>query len=287
MAVVAGSDRDRRQGSAAAMAFVISKIFWALLAPANIVLIILIVSALALARKSRRYVARGAALMAAAAILAPGLLPIGYLFTQPLEDRFPPPPAPPARVDGIVILGGSPQPDLAASRGVVALNDTAERMTEAVALARRYPDARLVFTGGSAALIPTGNVEATVANRLFTELGLADGRVEYEAEARNTRENAELARKLAKPKPGETWLLVTSARHMPRSVGCFRQAGWGEIVPWPVDYRTKRAIEWTPSLDFAGALDTVNDAAHEWIGLVAYRLLGYTDAWFPAPRAPL
>lgn len=269
------------------MAFVISKIFWALLAPANIVLIVLIVSAVALARNTRRYMARGAALMAAAAILAPGLLPIGYLFIQPLEDRFPPPTAAPGHVDGIVILGGSPQPDLSASRGVVALNETAERMTEAVALARRYPNARLIFTGGSAALIPSGNVEATVARRFFAEMGLPEGRVAYESQSRNTRENATLALNLAGPKPGETWLLVTSARHMPRAVGCFRQAGWGEILPWPVDYKTKREIDWTPSLDFAAALDNVNDAAHEWIGLVAYRLLGYTDAWFPAPRAPL
>ncbi len=275
------------QGRVAAMAFVISKIFWALLAPANVILIVLMVAALMTGRRSRPVLARVAAIAAAAVILAAGVLPIGYLLLRPLEDRFPPPAAAPARVDGIVILGGAIQPELAASRDTVALNDTAERMTAAVALARRYPEARLVFTGGSAAVLPGGRTEADVARRFFAEMGLPDDRVAYEARSRNTRENARFTLDLVQPKPGETWLLVTSARHMPRSVGCFRQAGWSEIVPWPVDYKTKRTIEWTPSLDFAAALEGVNDAAHEWIGLVAYRLLGYTDAWFPAPRAPL
>lgn len=267
------------------MAFVISKIFWALLAPANVILIILMVAAVAMAWRSRAVLARTAAIAAAVLILAAGVLPIGYLLLRPLEDRFPPPAPIPGEVHGIVILGGSVQPDLSASRDTVALNDTAERMTVAVALARRYPDARMVFTGGSAALLPSGHTEAEVARRFFAEMGLPEGRVAYEARSRNTRENARFTRDLVQPKPGETWLLVTSARHMPRSVGCFRAIGWGAIVPWPVDYKAPRSVDWTPSFDLAGALDGINDATHEWIGLAAYRLLGYTDAWFPGPEA--
>jgi uncharacterized SAM-binding protein YcdF (DUF218 family) len=273
------------QGRVAAMAFVISKIFWALLAPANVILMILIVAALAMGRRSRPVLARVAAIAAAAVILAAGVLPIGYLLLRPLENRFPPPAAAPAHVDGIVILGGAIQPELSASRDTVALNETAERMTAAVALARRYPGARLVFTGGSAAVLPGGRTEADVARRYFAEMGLAEDRVAYEAQARNTRENARFTLDLMQPKPGETWLLVTSARHMPRSVGCFRAVGWDAIVPWPVDYMTRRTIDWTPGFDLAGGLVAINDATHEWIGLVAYRLLGYTAEWFPAPRA--
>lgn len=267
------------------MAFVISKIFWALLAPANVILIVLMIAALMMGRRSRPVLARVAAIAAAAVILAAGVLPIGYLLLRPLENRFPPPAVAPARVDGIVILGGAIQPELAASRDTVALNDTAERMTVAVALARRYPEARLVFTGGSAAVLPGGRTEADVARRFFAEMGLPDDRVAYEARSRNTRENARYTHDLVQPKPGETWLLVTSARHMPRSVGSFRAVGWGAIVPWPVDYMTRRTIDWTPGFDLAAGLVAINDAAHEWIGLAAYRLLGYSAEWYPAPRA--
>ena len=123
------------------------------------------------------------------------------------------------------MLGGAVDQNLTEARGIPALNGAAERMTEFVVLARRYPEAKLVFTGGQGSLVHGGTTEADVARRLFDALGVPEARVTYEDEARNTWENALLTRRLVEPKPGETWLLVTSASHMPRSVGAFRQAG--------------------------------------------------------------
>lgn len=266
------------------MFFILSKISWALLAPANVMLLLLVVATIALAWRPRWRVARWLAAVSALVILAGGSLPIGYLLQRTLEDRFPRPATLPPRIDGIVVLGGAVQPDLAASRDVVALNDTAERMTEAIVLAHRYPEARLIFTGGSARLLPTGNTEASTAKRFFTEQGLPEDRVEYEARSRNTFENARYTFDLVKPKPGETWLLVTSARHIPRSMGCFRQVGWGDIVPWPVDYTTKTDMDLMPWANLILGLVDLNDGLHEWIGLAAYRVWGYSNAWFPGPR---
>lgn len=266
------------------MFFILSKISWALLAPANVMLMLLVVATIALVWRPRWRVARWLAAVSAVVILAGGSLPIGYLLQRALEDRFPRPVALPARVDGIVVLGGAVQPDLAVARGVVALNDTAERMTEAVALSRRYPGARLIFTGGSARLLPNGNTEAATAKRFFIGQGLAEDRVEYEAQSRNTYENARYTYDLVKPRPGETWLLVTSARHMPRSMGCFRQVGWGSILPWPVDYTTKPDLDLVPWANLVIGLVDLNDGLHEWIGLAAYRLSGYSSEWFPGPR---
>ena len=169
------------------------------------------------------------------------MLPLHVWVQMPLEDRFPRPDPPPARVDGIVVLGGAVEQDLTEARGIPALNGAAERMTEPVALMRRYPDARLVFTGGQGALLHGGLTEADVARQLWTGMGVPPERMVFETASRNTHENAVLARALAKPRPGETWLLITSASHMPRSVGVFRQAGW-TVVPWPVNYRTGRGI---------------------------------------------
>ena len=67
-------------------------------------------------------------------------------------------------------------------------------------------------------------------------------RIELEGKSRNTAENATFSKALANPKPGERWLLVTSAHHMPRSVGCFRRAGFA-VEAYPVDWRTRGAAD--------------------------------------------
>ena len=173
------------------------------------------------------------------------------------------------------MLGGAVEQDLTEAHGIPALNGAAERMTETVALALRHPQARVVFTGGSSAVIPGGV-------RLFADLGLPEARLTFEQESRNTYENAVLTRRLVQPRAEELWLLVTSASHMPRAVGCFRAAGWS-VVPWPVNYTTAAdpALWWR--WPFPTRLNHAEWALREWVGLVSYRLMGRTDALFPAP----
>ena len=120
------------------------------------------------------------------------MLPLHVWVQMPLEDRFPRPDPPPARVDGIVVLGGAVEQDLTEARGIPALNGAAERMTEPVALMRRYPEARLVFTGGQGALLHGGLTEADVARQLWTGMGVPPERVVFETASRNTHENAVL-----------------------------------------------------------------------------------------------
>jgi uncharacterized SAM-binding protein YcdF (DUF218 family) len=119
---------------------------------------------------------------------------------------------------------------------------------------------------------------------LFDSLGLPPGRVLFESASRTTFENAILSRDLVAPSPGQTWLLVTSASHMPRSVGVFRRAGW-PVMPWPVGYKTMRAGAAPFALTLGVRIENLDWAFHEWIGLVAYRLMDRTDSWFPAPAA--
>jgi uncharacterized SAM-binding protein YcdF (DUF218 family) len=114
-------------------------------------------------------------------------------------------------------------------------------------------------------------------------MGFDVGRVRFEREARNTHENAVYTKRLADPQPGETWLLVTSAMHMPRTVGVFRAAGWNAI-PFPVDFTTKQKFGlFYFGLPLSNRLSGIDAAAHEWIGLFVYRLLGYTDSILPGP----
>ena len=141
----------------------------------------------------------------------------------------------------------------------------------------------MLVSGGDGTINPGPLSEAAATQDLLVQLGVAAERIELESVARNTYENAVLSYEAAKPKPGETWLLVTSAIHMPRAVGCFRRAGW-TIVPYPVDYHTATTIATAPGLLLADHLMLVNGAAKEWLGLAAYYVLGRSDALLPAPR---
>lgn len=260
------------------MGFVISKIIWALLAPDSLLFLLLLGAWLWHRRRpalSRSLLGLGLLFIAALA-----LLPLTHWCAAPLEHRFAAPQTL-ARVDGIIVLGGALELENTVTLQQPALNAAAERMTAFAALARQYPQARLVFTGGSGLVRNTTYTEADVARALFESLGVDQARMIYENASRNTWENALYSKKLVDPKPGETWLLVTSAWHMPRSVGCFRKAGW-EVVPYPVDYIGNDS-HWA-SFNASRQLVELGLVEKEWLGLLSYHLLNRTDALFPAPR---
>ena len=263
------------------IAFLLSKILWFPARPGHFALIIGAIG-LAMIWRGRRF---GLWLVLGCLTFFFLLIatPISQFILLPLEDRFPRPAAAPARVDGIVVLGGAVDQNITEARGIPAINGAAERMTEAVALARRFPNARIAFTGGQGSLVHGGVTEADVARQFFESLGLSGPRVIYEAQAANTHQNAVLTWDLLQPKADEVWLLVTSASHMPRSMGVFRKAGWKDIIAWPVNYRTGHGFAALYDAPFPERLSQFEWGFREWIGLVAYRLMGRTDAIFPAP----
>ncbi len=263
--------------------FAVSKVFWLIADPGNLLLAALVLGAVLGWTRWRRAGRRLVAAVAAVA-LAIAVLPVDDWLTMPLENRFPPPASLPAEITGIIVLGGSIQPTITHWRGQPSLNGHAERLTEFVALARRYPDAKLIFTGGSGSLGFPDLKETVGARELLARLGLPAERIIFEAESRNTHENAVYSRAIAAPRPDQRWILITSAFHMPRSVGCFRAVGW-HVIPFPVDYMTTGRVSLVPSVNLIGGLGGVQLALHEWIGMIAYRILGHTDAAFPGPPA--
>jgi uncharacterized SAM-binding protein YcdF (DUF218 family) len=262
------------------ISYVLSKVLWFIIRPGTFALALALIG-LVLMWRGRRWgrwpLAAGLGFYVMVIVT-----PVGVMMLIPLEERFARPETPPAHVDGVIVLGGAVDQNLTEARGIPALNGAAERMTEGVILARRYPNARIVFTGGQGSLVHGTLTEADVARQLWTAMGLDEARVTYESESRNTHQNAVLTRALIKPAPGETWLLVTSASHMPRSIGVFRVAGF-PVVPWPVNYRTGRSLAALYDAPFPERVGQFEGALREWIGLVAYWLMGRTDAVFPAP----
>jgi uncharacterized SAM-binding protein YcdF (DUF218 family) len=210
------------------------------------------------------------------------IFPVDVLLLRPLENRFPPP-AFPAHVDGVVVLGGAITASISPDRALPTLNRDADRLVTFAILARRYPEARLIFAGGSRTPASGTLTEADASRTLLEDLDVARDRVLFDDNSRTTWENAVNALALAHPHAGETWILVTSASHMPRAISAFRGAGWPLMLPWPVAYRTTQR-SWPAPLQPVGArLEAVDLAAHEWAGLVAYRLMGRTDRLLPAP----
>jgi uncharacterized SAM-binding protein YcdF (DUF218 family) len=269
------------------MFFYLAKGLWFLLQPSTLIALLIAYGAILIwtgwARWGRRFVTIGAILL-----LLAGLSPLGNALILPLEDRFPratlDDPRPPT---GFILLGGAEDRLVGAARHAPTLNEAGERLVEAAILARRFPGAKIAFSGGDAGILYKSDSEAQGAQALLTAMGVAADRLILEANARDTFENAAfLKEELTKQGElgvGKRWILITSAYHMPRAMGAFRKAGF-DVEPWPVDYRTRGVADLTRPFDkVSEGLRRVDVASREWVGLLAYWLGGRSDALFPAP----
>jgi uncharacterized SAM-binding protein YcdF (DUF218 family) len=264
------------------MFFILSKIVGFFALPSDIAATIAAVGVVLLFTRFRR-TGRALATLGVVLLLVAGLTPLGNALMLPLEDRFPPWDAARGAPAGIIVLGGAVGPELSAARHTPDLNESGERLTATAALARQYPQARIIYSGGNARLVLAGGIEADYAIELLESLGVAHDRVVAERESRNTIENAEFSKRIAQPKPGERWLLVTSAYHMPRAIGVFRRVGF-PVEAYPVDWRTRGPIDLLlPFESVTAGLRRTDTAVHEWIGLFAYWMTGRTSELFPAP----
>ena len=264
------------------MFFIISKLLGFFALPSNDMLA---VGLIGLALMPTRFARRGRVLVSASILLflAFGLLPLGKLLIAPLEERFPPWDASRGAPDGIVVLGGAIDPAFVPVRPASELNEAAERVTVIAELARTYPSAKILYSGGNGNLVLPGSSEAPIAGALLETLGVPPTRLILEDQSRTTAENATFSARLVMPKPGERWLLVTSAFHMPRSIGAFRKAGF-TVEAYPVDYRTPGTADlWIPFDAVATGLRRTDTAVREWVGLLVYWLMGWSSQLFPAP----
>jgi uncharacterized SAM-binding protein YcdF (DUF218 family) len=262
--------------------FVLSKTLGVMLLPANFLIGAGVVGAILMAT---RFVSTGRKLVVASLLLLAicAFSPVGYMLLYPLEQRFPPWDSSRGAPDGIVVLGASIDADLSVAHGTGVVRTAPDRIIAAAALAQHYPNARIVFSGGNSNLISNDAREADYAGAIFESLGIAKSRLIMDRRSRNTLENAEFSKALVAPKAGERWLLVTSAFHMPRSVGLFRKAGF-VVEPYPVDWRVAgRGDLFAFSNIAVDGLGRTDIAVREWIGLIAYRATGKIDELLPGP----
>jgi uncharacterized SAM-binding protein YcdF (DUF218 family) len=236
--------------------YFLSKALWLIAQPTHLMFLLTAMGTIFMLTRRRR-LGLGFLSLSALLILTITALPVGTWLMAPLEHRFPPLSEMPSRVDGIIMLGGNEN---------IAFAD----------LARRYPKAKLVFTND-------GPVQRKGASRGSQWMGIDASRVIFERRSRNTFEDVVIAKATVHPSSSETWILVDSAFHMPRSVGLFRAQNW-RIVPYPVNFQigTSR-VDSAWNIGFTQNLDWLSTALKEWVGMLANRLLGHSGSLFPGP----
>ncbi len=264
--------------------FFISKLIELFLIPSNLIALIGLVGLLSI-HANRPRLGRISVMASVLLLVICGWTPVGPAALMVLENRFPLPIIN-RPVVGVIVLGGAVDPHISSARASLTMNEAGERLTATVDLSRRYPDARIFLSGGASHILD-GNArmsESLVARVILVSLGVPAQRIEMEERSRNTCENGTESKATLQPKPSELWLLVTSASHMPRAVGCFRAAGF-DVTPYPVDYRTRGTSDLRRvTKSMADGLAATDLAVHEWFGLLAYRVAGMTAELFPAAR---
>ena len=219
-----------------------------------------------------------------AVVMVAAAPPVAWLAESSLArlgDRWPPVPPVDRPPQGILVFGGG----LDGTGETSPLSDSSrERLLAALAAARRWPDAPLVFSGGAGRAGRVG-----VGQRMAEEaraLGLAPARIVVESQARTTRDNARFGAAEARARGWSRLALVTSAVHLARSRASLAREGFLAIpAAAPLgDPGRWDAADLVPS---AAALARTTGAVHEVIGLGYYAVRGWlATAPPPAVRVP-
>lgn len=247
-----------------------SDVLWWVLQPSGLLLTAVVLSWLLLLVRARA-AAQSLLTLALLTWAAAVLLPIDAWAARPLEDRHAAPEALPDDIDGIVVLGGAVDWRVTVARGQLNLGASAERVLAGAALARRYPDAVLAFTGVGPEVFANDFTADPGPRSLVFGAAFEDRRPVFLSAASSTYEDALLALERLSPRPGERWLLVTSAWHMPRAWATFRTLGW-TTLPYPVDYLSGGDVTLRLGLEPAAArLASLDRVAREWGAIWIYR----------------
>ncbi len=260
-----------------AMEFWLTKALGIVMAPSHLLLLLL---ALVFFVPGFRLLRDGLGTFIVFLLLTATLLPVGDWALLPLERCAATLARTPFKADGVIVLGGMLDEDATTARNEAAFGGSADRFIAMLKLARAYPGAPVIFTGGSAWGNP-GFHEGEILRRAAESLGVDARRISAETRARNTIGNVKYTKDAFTRASGKNWLIVTSAYHMPRALSLFEAAGrksGTHFYAYPTDYRTRGQFRFKPRLDPTGNLSKLDHAVKEYAGLAVNRLLGRTDS---------
>ncbi len=253
------------------MFFYLSKIFWIVIQPLNLILILFIISAICL-KLQFLGVAKLTSYVAIAGIILLGFTQLPDLALKSLENKYPVP----ELINepyGIIVLGGGISAKRDSSAASYELNEAADRLTVALGIKREYPNAKMIFTGGNNTLLGRGKLEADAARAMVEDLYGDDLGIIFESNARTTAENASETKKLLETELHREWLLVTSAYHMPRAMAVFVKADF-KVKAYPADFVSSPFRFPYISTSAVNQFRKMNLYLKEIIGYIGYQLSG-------------
>lgn len=265
----------------------ISRGIWIIIQPSNFLFFILLISFIFQQFAQKKSYQKSLAVKVSAfcfvILFFAGYTNLSSWLLYPLESRFQKytNQATNGPYSGIIVLGGSEKISISTAVVQASLNSYGERLISTAYLSRKFPELPIIHTGGTR-YEPDEWSENDVAKKFFLDVGVNIDRIRFEDKSYNTNTNATESIKLIKEGESQKWLLVTSAFHMPRSVGAFRKVNFN-IQPYPVDYKTTLKYDGFFEINFSQNLKNFDIAIHEYVGLIAYYITGRSNELFPSP----
>ena len=254
------------------MVFFLSKILWNFFNPKNLILFIFLFGIFMRWIKFIKF-SNLMFIISFLLFFLTAILPTGSYMIYLLEKNYHNKNEFPENIKGIIILGGATNPYLSEIYNQITVNESAERLIESSYLIKKYPNAKIYFAGGSGSLNFPKLSHAVVAKKFYENFNIDTDKIIFDYTSRNTYENILFAKQKFNPKKSENWIIITSAFHLTRSINIAEKLNW-RLIPYPTDYRLPKKFEWNFSIDFIGNLSDFQFASHEWIGLIAYYIMG-------------
>ena len=257
------------------MSFYLSKVLWLIINPLNILIFLFFLTILfSLLKKNK--LTYFLLVLFIIFLVSFGIFPVGKYLIYKLEKNYHNSIILPDKVDGILILGGATNPFLSDEFNQINLNGSAERLIESVTLIKKYTNSKIIFAGGSGSINEPKMDHSRIAKLFFIQIGLDTDKIIFENKSRNTYENILFSKKIVKPKKNEKWILITSASHMNRAIFIGEKIDW-IFTPYAVDFSQSKIIKFTPTIKILKNFNAMHQGSHEWIGLIAYYLMGRTS----------
>lgn len=174
-----------------------------------------------------------------------------------------------------IVLGGMSVNDEKLNR--VQFFRGVDRLIQAVDLYKRGLIKKIIFTSGSGRISQPEMKEAALVKPYILKMGVLEEDLIIENESNNTRENALFTKAIIDEKKlSGTYLLITSAFHMRRSLACFKKVGI-EADSYSTDrYAGPRKFAF--DFLFIPNVSTMNDwnnLLKEFVGFITYKIMGY------------
>jgi uncharacterized SAM-binding protein YcdF (DUF218 family) len=195
---------------------------------------------------------------------------IGDLALHALESQYHPLRERPPQTEAIVVLASYVNMPVEQGIRPEMDEDCLDRCLKAAEMYHQGLPISVIVTGGNSGEDAPNPIPAESMAQFLRQLGVKPYDLIVERHSRTTLENAEESKRILDQRGLKRILLVTTAAHMPRSVGCFHKRGF-EVVACPCRYRSEefdlRLFRFLP--DFY-AVENFQRASHEWLGLLWY-----------------